>query len=162
MNIRRLVEIDLEEIRKQYDLLENGITWVEFQKGKQTSLQYREGEDPWTSSTGKSRGNESSFDNLNPYFKNSIFDFYIKKYNLIRSRLMWINPGSCYSMHVDETKRIHVPIYTNKDAYLVFKESPPEHMPAGYIYLADTTKEHTAMNCSMTEPRLHFVGAVKS
>ncbi len=160
--IRTIVKIDYEEVVKQYKQLEDGIHWITFNKGKQTSLQYRTNEDPWESSTGKSRGEESKFNILNPYFKDTIFEEFILKFNLKRSRLMWINPGACYTMHTDETQRIHVPIYTNDQAFLVFKKGLVKHMPAGYVYLADTTKEHTAMNCSMTDARLHFVGAVES
>lgn len=160
--IKVLKEIDLNQVISAYKKLEPGITWVEFDKGKQTSLQYKEGEDPWTSSTGKSRGKEREFKNLNPYFKNSLFEIIINQYRLTRTRLMWIYPGSCYSMHTDETQRLHIPIYTNDQAFLVFRQGGLEHMPAGYVYIADTTKEHTAMNCSMTEPRLHFVGAIES
>jgi hypothetical protein len=152
---------NIEEIIRQYKSLENDIKWTEFKKGKQASLQFKDTEDPWTSSIGVSRGHERSFYHVNLFFKNTIFEDVILKFNLTRSRLMWINPGSCYSMHTDETQRIHIPIITNDQSFVVFKEGLVSHIPIGHVYLVDTTKEHTVMNCSMSEPRLHFVGATK-
>jgi len=154
-------DIDIAKITEQYQSLEQGIQWTVYNKGKQTSIQYKETEDPWTSSAGTSRGKERTFNCLNPYFANSIFEDIINRYDLTRSRLMWINPGSCYSMHTDETQRIHIPIVTSEQSFIVFKEGLVEHMPVGHIYLVDTTRPHTVMNCSMSEARLHFVGVTK-
>jgi hypothetical protein len=159
--IVKLNTVDIAEIIKQYTLLEQNIVWSVYNKGKQTSLQYKEGDDVWASSTGISKGKERTYNLLNPYFKNSIFEEVIQQYNLTRSRLMWINPGSCYTIHTDETQRIHIPIFTNEQAFIVFKEESIVNLPVGHIYLVDTRKEHTAMNCSMKEPRLHFVGATE-
>jgi hypothetical protein len=160
--IRTLIPIDIEKVKKEYSSLEAGIPWTIFNKGKQASLQYRIGEDPWISSTGKSRGDELNFNILNPYFSGTVFEEIINRFNLRRSRLMWINPGYCYTMHTDATMRLHIPIYTNEQAFLIFKEGIVQHMPEGHIYIADTRKEHTAMNGSLDQPRLHFVGAIES
>ena len=73
---------------------------------------------------------------------------------------MWIGPYACYSIHKDDTPRIHVPIITNPECYFVFKQGLLSHLPAGSVYWVDTTKFHTFMNCSDT-PRLHIVGIVK-
>jgi hypothetical protein len=160
--IRTLLPIDVTQVIKEYQEIDNGIQWTVFNKGKQTSLQSKYGEDPWTSSTGKSRGDELSFNILNPYFKGTIFEEIINRFSLKRTRLMWINPGCCYTMHTDATMRLHIPIYTNDQAFLIFKEGIVRHIPAGHIYIVDTRKEHTAMNGSLDQPRLHFVGAIES
>lgn len=92
--IRTLIPIDIEKVKKEYSSLEAGIPWTIFNKGKQASLQYRFGEDPWISSTGKSRGDELNFNILNPYFSGTVFEEIINRFNLRRSRLMWINPDT--------------------------------------------------------------------
>ena len=52
----------------------NDIVWTDYIQGRQTGLQHKLGEDPWTSSVGKSQGNELEYTELNPLFKNTIFE----------------------------------------------------------------------------------------
>lgn len=161
MTIQILNPINISPILEEYQKLKDGIVWTEFpQKGKQTSLQYKEGEDPWTSSINKSRGQEMSFSILNPFFKDTIFEKLIQEYNLKRTRFMWIYPWSCYSVHKDLTPRIHIPIITNPQNFIVFKYSPMEHLSLGNVYWVDTTQYHTAINGS-DDARLHLVGIVE-
>lgn len=160
--IKPLKKIDSSDFFSEYLHLEKRIIWTEFgHKGKQTGLQYRLGEDPWTSAVGKGRGNEFEINELNPFFKNTIFESLILEYNLVRTRLMWSGPFSCYSMHQDDNPRIHIPIVTNHECYFLFKDLPPQHMPLDYLYWVDTRKSHTFINCSDYQ-RLHLVGIVKN
>ena len=73
---------------------------------------------------------------------------------------MWIYPWSCYSVHKDLTPRIHIPIITNPQNFIVFKYSPMEHLSLGNVYWVDTTQYHTAINGS-DDARLHLVGIVE-
>jgi hypothetical protein len=141
-----------ESANKQVNVLDTHLK-------RQTSLQYRETEDPWISAVGKLRIAESLFSNLNPYFKNTIFETIINKYKLVRSRFMWVPSYSCYSMHHDPAPRIHIPLITNPDCYFVFKKGIVEHLPCGKVYEVDTTQDHTFTNCSPL-PRLHLMGVV--
>ena len=84
--------IDVNTILKILDDLNDNIIWTQYTgQGKQAGLQYKLGEDPWTSSVGKSQGSELEYTELNPFFKNTIFETIIEKYNLKRTRLMWVN-----------------------------------------------------------------------
>jgi hypothetical protein len=159
--IKLIDTINVENILTQYQQLENTIQWTDYgHKGRQAGLQYVINEDPWTSAVGRSHGSEFEHTNLNPFFKDTIFEEMIDKYKLFRTRLMWVSPYACYSMHRDQTPRIHIPLITNPECYFVFKEGLISHIPAGNVNWVDTTKFHTFMNCS-NSLRLHLVGVVE-
>lgn len=160
--IKLLESVNVDTILKSYYSLESAIQWTEYGvKSKQAGLQYKDGGDPWASAVGKSQGQELTYNNLNPLFKDTIFETLIARYNLKRSRLLWVYPWACYSMHRDTTPRIHIPLITNTECYFVFKDDGVSHMPAGCAYWVDTRKRHTFMNCS-DQFRLHLVGVVES
>jgi hypothetical protein len=146
--------------KSEYEKIESQIVWgFETDKGKQAALQYREGEDIWKGAVDRGKGKELEYDIINPIFKDTIFEELINKYNLKRTRFMWLNRWSCYSLHRDLTPRIHFPIYTNNQCFLIFKNATVENLKEGTIYYTDTRHLHTAMNGS-EEKRLHLVGAV--
>ena len=152
--------IDINPILESYSKIESDMVWTEYgHKGKQTGLQYYNNEDPWSSSVGISRSRELEYNRLNPFFKDTIFEELIKEYDLKRTRLMWVYPFACYSMHSDTTPRIHIPIITNLECYFVFKNGLMEHLKIGSSYWVDTRLHHTFINCS-EHKRLHLVGVV--
>ena len=157
--IKFLETINSQEILKNYNLLEEKIIWTDYIQGRQTGLQYKLGEDSWTSSVGKSQGNETQYTEINPFFKDTIFETVIEKYNLKRTRLMWVNSKSCYSLHADKTPRIHIPLITNPECYFLFKSGSLHHLAAGSVWWVNTQLIHTFLNCS-DHPRLHLVGVV--
>lgn len=158
-------DIDIDTVVKQYLMIEKQIQWVDMPPlRKQAGLQYANDEENlWAAGTGKLTGlvnPEHQYKNLNPLLAGTIFQDIIDKYKLVRTRFMWVNGMSCYSMHRDLSPRIHVPIITNPECYFVLKtgaEGLIEHLPAGKVYWTDTRIHHTFMNCSM-EPRLHLIG----
>jgi hypothetical protein len=152
--------VNLDEVLQCYHKVENNIEWTEYgAKGRQAGLQYRTLEDPWNSAVGKSRGHELLYTSINPFFTGTVFEELINKYKLKRTRLLWLKPMACYSMHQDSTPRIHIPLITNPECYFVFKQGLIQHMPAGSVYSVNTTLFHSFMNCSDHE-RLHLVGAI--
>jgi hypothetical protein len=156
--IKCINKIDIGTILDFYSKIESNIIWTENgHKGSQTGLQHYNLEDPWTSAVGKSKGNELDCFNLNPFFKDTIFEEVIKEYNLKRTRLMWVYPFACYSMHIDTTPRIHIPLITNPQCYFVFKNGLIETLKIGSVYWVDTRLFHTFINCSQHK-RLHLVG----
>lgn len=160
--IKTIEPIDVTPILDSYRELESSIQWASYGiKNKQAGLQYRDSEDPWTSAVGKSQGHELEYTTLNPFFKDTIFETLINKYNLKRTRLMWVGPWACYSMHYDRTPRVHIPLITNPECYFVFFPHLIKHLPLGSVYWTDTTRRHTFMNCS-ADDRLHLVGVVDS
>jgi hypothetical protein len=160
--IKILSQIDVQPLLNSYARLEKEIQWTEYgHKGKQAGLQHKLDEDPWASSVGRSKGDELEYTEINPFFKNTIFETVINRYNIKRTRLMWVGPYACYSMHKDTTPRVHIPLITNPECYFVFRHGSIVHLPAGNVFWVDTTKHHTFMNCS-NKNRLHLVGVVES
>lgn len=157
--INVLGNVDALLLLEGYNKLEQNIKWVEYPNGKQAGLQYLNS-DPWTDAVGRMKPEQKwTIDSpLNPFFKDTIFEELIKKYKLTRTRLMWLKPYSCYSMHKDDSPRIHLPLITDPNCYFVFKETGLTHLEAGKVYWVDTTKEHTFINCS-SQWRLHLIGA---
>jgi len=161
MLIIQLRDIDINALLDFYNTIEDSIIWsVSGHKGKQTGLQYKINEDQWTSAVGKHNGDDLQYNNLNTAFKNTEFENIINEYKLTRSRLMWVNPYSCYSMHQDQTPRLHIPLITNPDCYFVFKHTKPVNLKIGTVYKVETRTQHTFINCSEF-PRLHFVGVLE-
>jgi len=161
MTVEILRGININTLLDCYSKMESNIAWTEYgHKGKQTGLQYKVGEDPWTSAVGRSNGGELEYTNLNLFFKDTPFEELINQYKLKRTRLMWVNPYACYSMHQDQTPRLHIPLITNSNCYFVFKHAKPVNLAIGNIYRVETRVPHTFINCSEF-PRLHFVGVLE-
>jgi len=160
--IKTIEEINTGEFVKAYDAIAHDIQWTESgSKGRQAGLQFIDCEDPWTSAVGRSQGRELEYTNLNPFFAGTIFEQAIKQYKLSRTRLMWINPFSCYTVHRDTTPRIHIPMITNLGCYFVFANTGLIHLNFGKVFWVDTREPHTFINCSEI-PRLHLVGVVEN
>ena len=157
--IKILTSYNIEPLLISYYNIEKDLVWTDYGNKKQVGLQFKDLEDPWASAVGTSKGNELTYTNLNSIFKDTVFEEVINKYNLIRTRLMWVSPMTCYSMHKDSTPRIHIPMITNPECYFVFKQGIIQHMPVGSVYWTNTVNLHTFMNCS-DKPRLHLIGAV--
>lgn len=161
MTIEKIEPFDITDLLAEFKRLDPGMQWTDMgHKGKQVGLQFKPTENPWTSAVGKSKGQELGYTELNPFFKGTLFEEVINKYNLRRTRLMWSGPFSCYSMHTDETPRLHIPLITNPGCMFLFPPDGLFYMPTGSLYWADTRKVHTFINTS-DQPRLHLVGVVE-
>lgn len=159
--IHILSAIDIQPLLDCYHKIEDQICWTDYgHKGRQASVQQKPGEEPWTNGVGRSQGDDLSFTELNPAIKGTPFETAIKQFGLTRTRLMWVGPFACYSMHRDITPRVHIPLITNADCYFVFKHKRPKHLAPGSVYYVDTRLDHTFMNCS-DSARLHLIGAVR-
>lgn len=159
--IKIIEPIDIAPILEYYHSIESEIKWTDYgKKGKQAGIQYLSGQDPWSGAVGRSQGRELEYDQLNPYFSGTIFEQLINRYNFKRTRLIWVGSMSCYSMHVDSTPRVHIPLITNSDCYFVFKNLVPVHLAHGSVWYTNTILPHTFINCS-EHPRLHLVGAIE-
>lgn len=158
--IKEIDLIDHQNLLDSFYQIEKNIVWTNFGSGRQTGLQFKGNEDHWVSAVGKTKDYDSRYDNLNPYFKGTLFEEIILKYQLKRTRFLWMNGKSCYSMHKDNTPRLHIPIITNPQCFMIFQIGTIQHLKSGSVYWVDTRKSHTAMNGSDLE-RLHLVGAVE-
>lgn len=117
--------------------------------------------DGWKESVG--RGKNLQYPEN--YFKYDLWDTptinrYMNKYGLKRTRLMKSNAKSCLTIHQDLTKRVHIPLITNPDCFMMIDDKV-HYLEPGKIYLTDTTKRHTAVNASETY-RVHIVGCLYS
>lgn len=157
--IRKIDDVDFGELYSCYTSIEKNIKWINHGKCKQASLQFKDGEDLFFSGLGKGDGSDLEYRNMNPFYVNTIFERLILKFDLRRTRIMLVEPWSCYSMHCDTTPRIHIPIITNKECYFVYKHGLIEHLSVGNVYWVDTTKMHTFINCS-PHHRVHLMGSV--
>jgi hypothetical protein len=163
--IKEIADIDISGLLECYYRLEPEIRWTEYgTRSKQAGIQYRKDGDPFSDAVGSAIAEDvtrfpwSGENFINPLFKDTVFEEVIREYDMRRTRLMWVMPFTCYSIHKDVGPRFHIPLITNPDCYFVFKESGLTHLSAGKIYWTDTRKLHTFINCSK-EPRLHIVGS---
>lgn len=162
MNYFKLDTIKVDDVLLDYAKINNDIRWVYSGKGAQTGVQYLAPDDPFISAVGTIPTDklEKDYNLTNPLFQNTLFEDIIKKYDLYRSRLMWVNGSSCYSIHRDNSPRLHIPLITNPDCMFIFPDSPElVHLLEGNIYAVNTLKKHSFCNFSST-PRLHFVGCI--
>ena len=83
----------------------------------------------------------------------------LKENKVCRARVMKMKGKTCYTYHQDWTKRLHIPLITNENCWLIV-DKEIMHLPAdGSLYIIDTTKFHTAVNASR-EDRIHIVGCL--
>ena len=73
--------IDIKPILNSFLELDKDVVWTNYTQGKQTGLQYRVNEDYWSSAIGKSQGKELEYTELNPFFKDTIFETIINQYS---------------------------------------------------------------------------------
>ena len=103
---------------------------------------------------------EQEYKYLQPSLTGSQIENLINEFLAFRSRIMIIQPKSCYSVHGDPTPRIHIPIVSNKSCWMIWPNNQVcRRMPTGIIYLADTTINHTFINGG-DKPRIHLVMCV--
>jgi len=85
----------------------------------------------------------------------------IEMLGMYRTRIMRMKPKTCYSYHQDPTQRIHIPLVTNENCFMVIEDRCHWYPADGNYYLADTTKKHTFVNASREE-RIHIIGCTSS
>jgi len=105
---------------------------------------------------------EDSYSNIFPSLEGTLIAKYIKRYGGFRTRIMNMNPRHCYSVHRDPTPRVHIPIVTNRECWMIWPFNKEcERMPVGNAYWTDTTKHHTFINSGL-EDRIHMVICVNA
>ena len=107
--------------------------------------------------------NEEDFTVFNPNYYNTpiheIYQLLTEQYTIGRFRIMVSKPKSCLSWHHDEHLRIHVPVVTNDNAYMMFEDMSVHHLPVGRAYVTDTRVHHTAFNAGL-HTRIHLLGVI--
>jgi hypothetical protein len=160
--LKTLDTIDADPLLDCYYSLEKDISWVVSNWSRQTGVQHRPGIVSQTEPCESLKDGRSEWDYniVHDLYKNTIIEELVKKYNLFRTRLMWVEPKSCYTLHKDHSTRIHIPLITNPNALFVFRKGFMFNLEVGKIYWTDTRLEHTFANFS-EQARLHLVGCIK-
>lgn len=125
-----------------------------------------QGKDEWSLGTGSieelDEQDEKKYQYINTSIENSEISKIIKKYRAYRSRIMIMNSRKCYSVHKDPTPRIHIPLITNDQCWMIWPTEPfCVKLKPGFVYWTNTTKEHTFINGGL-EDRIHIVMCVDS
>jgi hypothetical protein len=94
---------------------------------------------------------ETEFDIVCDLFKGTyieeVANILNEKYNAVRGRFMLLNWKTCLTYHNDFSMRIHIPIVTDKNCFMVIDDNV-YRLPYGGTYLVNTEKKHTALNAS--------------
>ncbi len=100
---------------------------------------------------------EQKYSRVQDELVGSYLEKIIKQHNSYRTRIMLMPPRQCYSIHADPTKRIHIPIITNNQCWMVWpKNSACHQLVTERAYITDTTQPHTFINGGL-EDRIHIV-----
>ena len=127
----------------------------------QISLQTVKGCTDYNYGTGMftSLNNNKEKNFIIPLFDIPYTNSIIKDLGMYRTRLMRMHSKTCYSYHIDPTQRIHIPLITNDNCFMVIDDEVIRYPADGNYYIMNTTKIHTAVNASFKE-RIHIVGCV--
>lgn len=122
----------------------------------------KDAENVWHDATGRHKDVETNYNIFNAELKGSylekVYNDIQKHYTVGRVRIMYLSNKTCYSLHRDLQKRLHLPVQTNKKCLMIV-DNEAFHLPAdGNVYLVDTTKQHTALNGELGEfNRIHII-----
>ena len=83
----------------------------------------------------------------------------ISSLKMFRSRLTILPPLRCLKWHRDDYPRIHIPVWSHQGCFMVVKNKT-HYLEPGQAYFVNTTNMHTAMNCNITQNRVHIIGSV--
>ena len=156
---RTAASVDLNQLRQECERL----AWdSELQQIRtQTAIQNISGDADYLEGTGAKPGQlDSQWANLRSDLVGTWWEEFFARlpWRVYRTRIMVMQPRSCYSIHTDTSPRLHIALKTHNQCKFIFT-TPPEivHIPAdGFVYWVDTSKEHTAINASL-EPRWHLL-----
>lgn len=143
----------------------------------QISLTSVLGNNDWNCSTGRITElnfKEFYYKKINEALRNTYIESCINRYpEYYRWRALIMPQKYSYSIHSDtisadlKNYRIHIPVVTNSDSYMMFFDEYPKnmqynsvffaHFELGYAYNVDTTGLHSAVNFG-NNTRIHLVG----
>lgn len=102
--------------------------------------------------------NEELYKHINPNLAGTEIEKTIKKFKGFRTRIMIMPPRQCYSVHADPTPRLHIPIVTNDQCWMIWPfKNHCRQLIEGFVHLVDTTESHTFINGSGSENRIHLM-----
>ena len=162
-----LDDIDISQLKLDLQQL---LTRALIGSSNQLSVTSMSGNDDWDCSTGKIHNlqhPERFYAKLNQSLVGTEFEKIVNKYSqYYRWRILKLPSNTNYSIHADSSDpnkrnlRLHIPIITNPQCYMIFFDKDQQHMyhmEEGKVYEADTSGLHSAINFSNTD-RYHLVG----
>lgn len=166
MNVE-LIKFDFEysSLRDLFNKAWKDAGWTLTYPTVQSAIQTRENQEDDFFSTckpGTLSKDEKEFTSLNGLYRDTYLEELIESipFKVCRMRWMVLFPKSCYSLHRDGTRRLHIPIKTNDQCFLIFEGGGTFHnLREGAVYITDTRKNHTAINGGL-EIRVHLVGCL--
>ena len=85
----------------------------------------------------------------------------LNEFNMFRTRHVSIPANYCYDYHNDATPRIHIPLQSNEDCFMVIDDNVYRMPSNGDVYKVNTTKKHLALNASYHGfIRTHLIGNI--
>ena len=103
--------INLARVIKELNVL------PEYQR--QICLQGTEEDDDPFLGCGRRHGKFKEEELIVPLFDIPYTNSIIKKFGLYRTRVLRLFPHQCYTYHKDPTKRIHIPLISNKKCFMI-------------------------------------------
>jgi len=101
---------------------------------------------------------EKKYQYIHPHLTGTELEKIIKNHNGFRTRIMTMPPRQCYSIHADPTPRIHIPIVTNDQCWMIWPtKSKCFQLKEEIVFWTDTRIPHTFINGSKDEHRVHVV-----
>ena len=161
------LQFDVDELKESL----NDIAEL-FSHQEQIALQYRQDTDVMRASTdgigslsyGSDITTDAVFNIWNPLIEDTYIVECLKSlsFPVVRTRIMPMNPKTCYSMHKDKSIRLHLPIECAYDTYggggrFVFDHGEVLKFEEGRVVIVNTKLTHSAMNCSLDKIRYHIV-----
>jgi hypothetical protein len=135
---------------------------VQYFEGAQSLMIDWEGYDPSLGTEPPKRTEplkEKDFNEITDMFEGTyigeVTSYLHKEYNVVRGRFMLSEWKTCLTYHTDPTPRLHIPIVTNDNCFMVVDDKVIR-LPFGATYIVDTTLPHTAINASRFN-RTHMV-----
>ena len=163
--IRLDYDFDIDKLLSEcYNVIDSvGLQYNQIGLTHSKVIKYRKKVNVWFDAVGsKSPRDEKNYVVFNEKLKGSylekVYNDIQKYYTVGRVRIMCLSNKTCYSLHADYEKRLHLPIQTNEKCLLLV-DNKALHLPAdGNAYLVDTTKQHTALNGNKGEfNRIHII-----
>lgn len=157
-------DLDLQDLKNLVEDFFSNDFVIRF---KGVALQHRNGVAyPWSLVDGLenlknyNNVNEKDFAVINEFFCNRSVEKIINHFSLYRTRIMKLEGRSCYSIHKDQTWRLHIPIQTNSNCFFYFPKYKQDfYLEQGKVYLVNTSELHTFVNTDLTE-RYHLLGCI--
>ena len=157
---------DFELLKKEILELVNRIGFQGPYKNQIICQSLTDGVEDWQTGIGRIEEleiqKEQEYKYLQPSLKGTKIENIINEFSAFRSRILVMQPRSCYSVHSDPTPRIHIPIVSNSGCWMIWpRHQKCQQLLPGLIYWTDTTHTHTFIN-SGDDIRIHLVVCVSN